>query len=289
LDDDGIDAEILFPNDPARGQFFAFGEEFELACVQAHNDATGEWRAASDRYAPLLILPYLSPIETIVAEVERGARMGHRGITVLGEPSHTVKQGVKHFNDPFWYPLWEAAQELEMPIHFHESANAGLVSVPHWDGYSPNAFHTVMTSPTAAMVAQLIPNLVFSHILDRFPQLKWVCAEAGLAWINYVCEGCDHEWEQRHLWTEGFTTRPSELVHRQVYMNFWYEKSGIELRHTIGLDHIMWESDYPHTTSTYPKSWDYVEKTLAGVPDEERRPMLYENAMRVYRLDGARQ
>src|SRR5438874_394277 len=40
LDDDGIDAEILFPNDPGRGQFFRYGEEFELACVEAHNDAT---------------------------------------------------------------------------------------------------------------------------------------------------------------------------------------------------------------------------------------------------------
>jgi predicted TIM-barrel fold metal-dependent hydrolase len=67
-------------------------------------------------------------------------------------------------------------------------------------------------------------------------------------------------------------------------VNFWYERSGIELRHEVGVDNIMWESDYPHTTSTYPNSWEYVERTLQGVPEDERTRMLYQNAMRVYRL-----
>ncbi|MPZ15120.1 MAG: amidohydrolase family protein [Chloroflexi bacterium] len=284
LDSDGVDAEILFPNDPGRGQFFRFGDaEFELACVQAHNDAEAEWRQASDRFAPLLILPYLSPIETIVTEVARGARNGHRGINMLADPSR-MAPGQRHFNDPHWDPLWETCQELELPVHFHESAGAGVRQIPRWDGYSANAWHTVMTSPTAAAVAQVIPNLVFSGNFDRFPRLRWVCAEAGLGWLAYVIEGCDHEWERRRLWAEGLTTRPSELIRRHVFANFWYEKSGIDLRHTIGLDNIMWESDYPHTTSTYPKSWQYVDQCLAAVPQGERKKMLYENAVRLYRL-----
>jgi len=284
LDSDGVDAEVLFPNDPGRGQFFRWGDsEFELACVQAHNDAETEWRQASDRFAPLLILPYLSPIETIVAEVERGAKNGHRGVNLLGTPSN-IGPNVKHINDPFWNPLWDICEELEMPLHYHESAGAGVHPMPRWSGFSLNAFHTAMTSPTAATVAQLIPNLIFSGILERHPRMKWVCAEAGVGWINYVSEGCDHEWERRRLWTEGLTTRPSDIVHRQVYVNFWYERSGIELRDTVGVDNIMWESDYPHTTSTYPHSWEFVERTLAGVSEEERKKLLYENAMRVYRL-----
>jgi uncharacterized protein len=88
LDEDGVDAEVLFPNDPMRGMFFQWKDpDFELACVRAQNDAEAEWRQASDRFAPLMVLPYLSPIETIVAEVERGARNGHRGINVLGSPT----------------------------------------------------------------------------------------------------------------------------------------------------------------------------------------------------------
>jgi predicted TIM-barrel fold metal-dependent hydrolase len=284
LDEDGVDAEVLFPNDPGRGQFFRWKDaEYELACVRAHNDAEAEWRQASDRFAPLMILPYLSPIETIVAEVERGARNGHRGITMLGSPDR-VAPGVKNLSDPSWNPLWDACEALELPLHFHESAGAAVRPMPRWPGFGPGAFHTAMTSPTAATVAQLIPNLVFSGILGRHPGLKWVCAEAGVGWIPYVSEACDYEWELRHLWTEGITTRPSEMIRRQVYVNFWYERSGIELRHEVGVDNIMWESDYPHTTSTYPNSWEYVERTLQGVPEEERTRMLYRNAMRVYRL-----
>jgi predicted TIM-barrel fold metal-dependent hydrolase len=67
-------------------------------------------------------------------------------------------------------------------------------------------------------------------------------------------------------------------------VDFWYEMAGIELRHTVGVDKIMWESDYPHIASTYPKSWKFVDQTLAGVPEPERKKMLYENALELYGL-----
>jgi predicted TIM-barrel fold metal-dependent hydrolase len=50
------------------------------------------------------------------------------------------------------------------------------------------------------------------------------------------------------------------------------------------MDNIMWESDYPHSTSTYPESWQFVERTLKGVPQDERNQLLYGNAMRIYSL-----
>jgi hypothetical protein len=111
-----------------------------------------------------------------------------------------------------------------------------------------------------------------------------VCAETGLGWVTYILEGCDHEWERRHLWTEGILTRPSELFRRQVYVDFWYEEAGIQQRHNVGLENIMWESDYPHSTSTYPESWGFVNRTLAGVPEDEKKQLLYGNAVRLYQL-----
>jgi predicted TIM-barrel fold metal-dependent hydrolase len=68
-------------------------------------------------------------------------------------------------------------------------------------------------------------------------------------------------------------------------VNFWYEQAGINLRHQIGIDNIMWESDYPHIASTYPESWSFVERSLAGVPQNERRKLQYENAQALYRLE----
>jgi len=165
LDSDGVDAEVLFFNDPGRGQFFQFGydPEFELVCIQAHNDALAEWREVSDRFVPLALIPYLSPIATIVAEVQRAANKGHRGVTLLAEPSTTVKGVSHHFNDPYWYPLWDACQNLGVPIHIHESGGlGGRLGLPRWQGYSANQFHSFLTVPTAAIVAQVIPSIIFS-------------------------------------------------------------------------------------------------------------------------------
>jgi predicted TIM-barrel fold metal-dependent hydrolase len=285
LDHDGIDGEVLFPNTPV--QNFAFLQAdaaFELACVRAHNDALAEWRAASKFYVPIAIIPYLSPVDVIVAEVERAAKLGHRGVVMLAEPSLT-KEGLHSLNDPFWEPLWACCQDLGVPVHWHGSAGlATQLSVPKWKGFTAREFHTVSTARLCATPAQLIPNLIFSGILDRYPNLQWVCAETGLGWVNYVLESCDHEWERRRLWEAGIRTRPSDLFRRQIYVDFWYEMAGIELRHTVGVDKIMWESDYPHIASTYPKSWSFVDQTLAGVPEPERKKMLYENALSLYGL-----
>jgi predicted TIM-barrel fold metal-dependent hydrolase len=168
-------------------------------------------------------------------------------------------------------------------MHWHGSS--GLVqqlSLPKWDGFSRKEFHTVSTSRLCATPAQLIPNLIFSGILDRYPRLKWACAETGFGWVSYVLESCDHEWQQRRLWNEGIRTTPSEVFRRQIYVDFWYEKAGIELRELVGVDNIMWESDYPHIASTYPRSWSFVEASLMGVPEEERKKMCYGNALRLY-------
>ncbi|HEY3305724.1 MAG TPA: amidohydrolase family protein [Candidatus Binatia bacterium] len=285
LDEDGVDGEVLFPNPPVQNFSFLQGDgAFELACVRAYNDALAEWRAASDRYVPLALVPYLSGVETALAEVERAVKKGHGGIALLSEPSALAK-GTYHFNDPAWYPLWGLCEALGIPIHIHESGGlATKISFPRWSGYSHNQFHSMLTVPTGAFPAESIPNLIFSGILDRFPRLKWVSAETGVGWVNYVMEGCDHEWERRRLWTEGILTRPSELFKRQIYVNFWFEKLGAEERHRISMDNIMWESDYPHTASTYPRSWKFVEETLKGVSEDLRRRLLCENAIRLYRF-----
>ena len=283
LDTDGVDAEVLFPNPPG-GTFFEFGDaEFELAVVRAYNDALGEWRRASDRYVPLAILPYLSSPDTIKREVERAADCGHRGVNLLGE----MPEGLPHITERYWDPLWDVCQQLELPIHFHGSAglSAGS-SVRKWSGYSPRQAHSAQTATSAVTPAQIIPQFIFSGITERFPRLKCAFPEAGVGGLNYVIAACDHEWECRHLWTEGILTRPSEIVRRQMYVNFWFEAEGIKLRHDIGIDNIMWESDFPHVASYYPHSWQEVERVLQGVPEEDRRKMQYENALRVYKIDG---
>jgi predicted TIM-barrel fold metal-dependent hydrolase len=283
LDTDGVDAEVLFPNDP--GWFYEYGDaDFEFDCVRAYNDAVAEWAEESERYIPLAMVPFLSDIKTAVGEVERAIKAGHRGIMMLAEPSLSIR-GASHISDRSWHTLWDACETLGVPVHVH--ASGGLtdkLSYPRWEGYTAKQWHAAITTPFGAWPSQIIPNLIFSGILHRHPRLVWVFAEAGIGTVTYVRRACDHEWESRKLWKKGLDLRPSELVRRQVYINFWFEKAGIQTREEIGVDNIMWESDYPHVASPYPHSWSLVEHTVQGVPEDERNKMLWENATRLYNL-----
>jgi len=283
LDLDGVDAEVLFPNPPG-GTFFEFGDrEFEWEVVRAYNDSLSDWACASERYLPLAIIPYLSEPKTIAREIERAAASGHRGINCLGE----MPKALPHLTDARWHPVWDICQELDLPVHIHGSAGlrAGA-SVRKWSGYTPRQAHSAMTATSAVTPAQIVPHLIFSGLTQHFPRLKFVFAEAGIGGLNYVLAACDHEWESRRLWTEGIATRPSDIVRRQVYVNFWFEAEGIKLRHDIGIDNIMWESDFPHVASYYPRSRQEIERVLQGVSAGDRPKLLYENALRVYRIDA---
>ncbi|HEY7119372.1 MAG TPA: amidohydrolase family protein [Tepidisphaeraceae bacterium] len=225
LDEDGVDGEVLFPNPPVNNfTFAAAGADYELACVQATNDALAEWRRMSDRYVPLAIIPYVNPIEAVVAQVERAVKQGHRGINMVAEPGLCMP-GAHSLYEPYWEPLWATCQDLGIPVNWHGSAGlSSELSVPRWNGYTPRQNHTVSTGRLCATPTQLLPGLLLSGILDRYPRLKWVCAETGSGWMAYVLESCDHEWERHHLWTEGVPTRPSEAFRRQVYVDFWFER-----------------------------------------------------------------
>ncbi len=281
LDIDRIDAEVLFPNPPG-GNYYQFGDpDYELATLQTYNDILADWTKVSDRYLPLVSIPYLQPPELIAKEVERAVENGHCGINLQGK----MPKGLPHIADPHWYPLWDVCEQLGIPIHFHGSAGIGVGDTAKvWDRYSVRQAHSATTSTSATTPALIVPQLIFTGVTERYPGLKIVFAEAGIGGLNYLISTCDHEWETRRLWTEGLKTRPSEIIQRQMYANFWFEEEGIKLRHEIGIDNIMWESDFPHVAAYYPDSWGSIDRVLKGVPADERRKLLYENALRVYRI-----
>src|SRR5207245_3949407 len=116
-----------------------------------------------------------------------------------------------------WDPIWDVCEELGVPVHLHGSADltAGA-SMKTWDGYSTRQAHSASTSTSSVTPAQIIPQLIFSGVTERFPNLKVVFAEAGIGGLNYVMAACDHEWETRQLWNDGLRARPTETVHRPL-------------------------------------------------------------------------
>jgi predicted TIM-barrel fold metal-dependent hydrolase len=284
LDIDGVDAEVLFTGTPG-STYYSYGDpEFDLAAVRAYNDILSDWVRVSDRYWPLAGLPWLQTPENMAREVERAVEGGHRGIDVMAK----TPRGMPALTDPHWDPIWDACQSLGVPVHVHGSAGvASGTKMRSWSGYSERQGHAASTSTSAITPAQVIPQLIMSGVTGRFPTLKFAFAEAGIGGLNYALTTCDYEWEAHHLWTEGIPERPSETIRRQMFANFWFEAEGIKLRHEIGIDNIMWESDFPHVPCYYPDSRKETARVVTGVPVKERHKVLYENALRVYGVKAA--
>jgi len=122
-------------------------------------------------------------------------------------------------------------------------------------------------------------------VLDRFPNLKFVSAENDIGWIGHFVGRMDHAFERYGKMVNcALKLKPSEYFKRQVCVTFMDDAIGVANRHVIGVDNLMWSSDYPHSDSTWPHSQEVIAKDFAGVPAADKCKILVDNAVRVYRL-----
>ena len=284
MNSDGVDYSVLYPSIAGlAGETFGRlkDEELELACVQAYNDwLIEEWASASERFIPQCIVP-ISPISATVNEIKRAVKKGHKGVVFPAVPMHL--RDVPHINEPDYDPIWATCQELEVPVCFHSGAST-KTQFTAYSGLSPGLTSALaaLTRPVSSVT--VVANFLYSRILLRYPNLKIVFAETTLSWGAYELETADHQFERQRLNLEGYDLKPSEMFRRQCYFTGWYDRSAIESRRYVGVDNIMWETNYPLSTSTWPNSRDYIDKSFQGVPQDERAKMLWGNAADLYKL-----
>ena len=287
MDRDRVDVHAFFGNvSGVAGNTFqdpGYPADFRLACLRAYNDFQIEEYAEPypGRFITLAALPLWDPAEA-VAEVERTAKRGIKGITFV----FPHQFGYPHIVDPCWDPLWAAAQDAGLSINFHigTGGSMGLDKSALWEGQSDMFRLAALSTWSISSNTQVMSILLFSGILERFPALRFVASESGLGWAPYLLEVADHQWERQKLSREGMPLRPSAYFRRQCYVNFWFEVFGLKTRDEIGIDNIMWESDFPHPTCTWPNSHYYIERAMGDWPEEERRKVLVENAAKVFNL-----
>jgi len=284
MDADGVDYAVLYPTVAGvGGETFAriTDPELELACVQAYNDwLIEEWAGASERFIPQCIVP-LFPPEAAAAEVRRAVALGHRGVIYPGVPMEL--RAVPHVNEPEYDVLWATCQELGVPLCFHAGASTTTQLAPH-EGYSPALAGALEGLTRPASTAVVLVNLLLSRILMRFPELKVVFAESGLGWCAYLLEYTDHQFENDKVRNEDFPLKPSELFRRQCYFTGWYDRISLRIRHHIGIENILWCTNFPQATSTWPRSREVIDAWAENVPVGERQQILWGNAAKLYRL-----
>jgi predicted TIM-barrel fold metal-dependent hydrolase len=284
MDVDGVDYSVLYPSVAGRaGETFGHLDDpaLELACVQAYNDwLIEEWAACSPRFVPQCIVP-LAPIDAAANEIRRSVAKGHRGVVL--PPVPMMLRAVPHINEPVYDPIWATCQDLDVPVCFH-SGSAREIEFPPYEGFTPEVASALeaLTRPVSSVL--VVANFLYSRILHRFPRLKVVFAETTLAWGAYELELADHQFERQRINTEGYDLKPSELFQRQCHLVGWFDVTGIKTRHHIGLDNILWSTNFPQTTSTWPESRRAIARCFDAVPERERRQVLADNAARLYKL-----
>ena len=287
MDEAGVAAQVLYPNVAgfASERFLTLEDEaLKLACVRAYNDFQTEWvSVAPKRYLPITAVPFWD-VQATVAEIERGAAMGHKGVLFTGEPQSL---GQPFLGDHHWDPVWHVAQDLGLPISFH------IGSGRFDDGFTPEriavdgraaTYSRISTSMFLTNAVQLT-DLLLSGVLPRFPELKFVSVESGIGWVPFMLEAVDWHFHASNMGKERpeYTLLPSEYFRRQVYACYWFEQLAPQHQlEQIGVDNVLFETDFPHPTCLYGNVQEMAASGLAGQPEAVKRKILRENAAALY-------
>src|SRR5262245_27553135 len=269
-DRDGVVAEVVYPS-LALQLFRIRDPEFQAATFRAYNDWLAELCAqAPARLAGVALLP-LHEVAAGVDEVARVRGLGLRGGLIWSSPPDD-----RPYSDPAYEPLWEAAEAAGMPLSLH--LGTGAVPLP---GTAGNLAVAYMFTHQAAQ--RSMAQLIFGGVLERHPALRLVSVENDIGWIPHYLERLDHAGEKFHAFLPTpLALRPSEYFHRQVSATFQEDRIGITLRARVGIDSLLWASDYPHTDSTWPHSRAVVARDFADVPRAELQRIVCGNTARLY-------
>ncbi|HEY3115247.1 MAG TPA: amidohydrolase family protein [Chloroflexota bacterium] len=283
MDAAGVDYSVLYPTVAGlAGETFGrlTNPELEIACVQAYNDwLIEEWAAASPRFIPQCIVP-LGPAAATVAEIRRAVAKGHRGVVFPAVPMDLRE--VPHVAEPDYDPVWAVCEELDVPLCLHAGA-APTLQYPGYEGLSANRAQALdaVTKPVSSVF--VLSMFLFSRILIRHPKLRVVFAESALSWGMLYLEWADHQADHDGLVREGFDLTPSQIFRRQCYFDAWYDAVA-PFAPYLGIDRILWSTNLPLATSTWPRTQETIDRCFEGVTPEDRAQVLWDNAASLYRI-----
>jgi predicted TIM-barrel fold metal-dependent hydrolase len=274
MDIDGVHAQLGFPTFPGfAGKTFveAADKDLALLCVQAWNDfCVDEWCGSHpDRLIPLVIAPLWDP-HLAADELRRTAA---KGAKALAFPENPAGLGLPSLWTDHWDPLLAVAEETEIPLAMHFGTSTQM---PYT---SPDAPFIAMIPLMGTNSMNALSEILFMPMLHKFPRLKISFSEGGIGWIPWLLARIDYTWERHRFYSNvNREVRPSDLFRRNVWGCFIDDIPGIEMRHSIGIDRITWEGDYPHSDSAFPDSRKRAQEVLANVPDAEAQQIVELNA-----------
>jgi predicted TIM-barrel fold metal-dependent hydrolase len=276
MDRDGVDAEVLYS---------------EVSAFRAFGLVKGDWKPISRAFTDVLsdfashdpnrlAVSYQVPIIDIdyaVAEVARLADLGARSVHLPNFPSEF---GLPDYHDPSYDPLWGALQETGLSISHHLGNRVWLYDIFRRD---PTPQLAIFTSMPSLALSEVIAWWILTGTLERFPGLKIVFVEPQLYWIPGFLAQLDRKADGRYD-LPGLRMKPSEYFRRNMACTFMDDEVGLSLRHRIGVENILWSTDFPHPATTWPHSREVVARQFSAVDAEERELICCGNSARIYNL-----
>ena len=285
MDTNWIEASLCFPTFPRFcGQTFSEAKDKELArlCVQAYNDwMIDEWCGDSGgRLIPLPLIP-LWDAELAAVEVRRSAGRGAHAVCFSEIPPFL---GLPSIHDPsnYWDPFFAACEETDTVICMHIGSSSKMPST------SKDAPPAVGSTITFANACFSLVDWLMSGVFTRFPNLVIAYSEGQIGWIPYILERADIVWEENRGWggvADKVLEPPSQLFRKHVYGCFFSDAHGLRSLDEIGVDNVTYESDYPHSDSTWPNTRQIAEEQMQGLDSEAIEKIVRGNAIRMLHLD----
>jgi predicted TIM-barrel fold metal-dependent hydrolase len=270
MDEDDVDAEVLYPTPRLAQSIFANTDPgFQVEMVRAYNDWISEYAEyAPDRFGALALLPNRGAQLAVDEFVRVQGRPGVRGVVVGSFPNGTVEV------EPEDDLLWAALADAHVPLAIHVSLSQAM----------PSALRSPLPGAGRNYDApNRLLQMIFAGVFDRFPELEVVFAEVDCGWVPYYKEQIDNNF-RRLSTASDFKIKgmPSSYVERHAHFAYITDTFGIDNRHAIGIDRILWSSDYPHIAADWPYTWRGIMATFTGVPNAERDQILAGNTARLY-------
>lgn len=278
-----VEASLCFPTFPRFcGQTFTEAKDHELglACIRAYNDwMVEEWCGGSDgALIPLVIIPLWDP-ELAAAEVRRNAERGVHAVCFSEIPTQL---GLPSIHTRHWDPFFAACEDTRTTICMHIGSSSKMPAA------SPDAPVAVAATLSFNNSMASLSDWLFSGKLVQFPELKLAYSEGQIGWLPYLLERADTVWKQHRAWggvKDIVPEPPSTYYYRQVYGCFFSDFHGLRSLDAIGVDNVTFETDYPHTDSTWPDSKAIAEKMVEALDADAVNKVMRGNAIRMLSLD----
>jgi predicted TIM-barrel fold metal-dependent hydrolase len=280
MDADGVETEVVYSEVSGfRYLYLLEDRRSALAATQAFNDAMLDWGSVDPKRLVVSCQVPIHDVELAVGEVERVAEAGCKSLQL---PVFPAELGAPDYYDETYEPLFAAIQASGLPICCHIGLNRALDDLARRD---PTPQKGVMVPMTALSTAEAFGMWILGGVFERFPDLNVVYVEPGLGWVVWYLEVIDDLVARQGYTFDRISRRPSDYFHDNVHLTFIEEHTALEkLRDILGVENLLWSTDYPHPVTSWPDSRALIERQFAGVPADERELMLSGNATRVWNL-----